>query len=140
MSQNQFFREETLLQTKKRIRNVILLTLGLLALAALLAFLFANGVSVGCVFKRLTGLQCPGCGNTRATFALLRLDLLEMLRFNLLYPLEIYYLARVYLVCSKNYVKTGRFSYRPTPDLIDVLCLALMLLWTVIRNLIPLFT
>ena len=127
------------MQRKKRIRNVILLTLGLLALAALLAFLFANGVSVGCVFKRLTGLLCPGCGNTRATFALLRLDLAEMLRFNLLYPFEMLYLVRLYVLCAINYVKNGRFSYHPKPDTVDILLLVSLILWTVVRNLIPLF-
>jgi len=31
-----------------------------------------QGLSPGCYFRRLTGWYCPGCGGTRAFFALLR--------------------------------------------------------------------
>lgn len=37
-----------------------------------------------CPFYALTGLQCPGCGATRALAALLRGNLVEAARFNAL--------------------------------------------------------
>lgn len=37
-----------------------------------------------CVFHRLTGLYCPGCGNTRALAALLRGDVAGSLAWNVL--------------------------------------------------------
>ena len=125
------------MSVQKRKRNVLLLTFGLFVLGLLLAFLFANGLSVGCVFNLLTGLNCPGCGNTRATFALLRFDLVEMLHYNLLYPLEVFYGARIYFILCRNYVKEGRIYYPVRPDALDVICLVSMLLWWVLRNLIP---
>ncbi len=36
----------------------------------------------GCLFHRLTGLDCPGCGMTRATHAALHGRLMEAFRFN----------------------------------------------------------
>lgn len=36
----------------------------------------------GCLFHRLTGLDCPGCGMTRATHAVLHGRLAEAFRFN----------------------------------------------------------
>lgn len=55
--------------------------------AALLAFmLYRNGPSgmglPGCLFHRLTGLECPGCGMTRATHAALHGRIGEAFRFN----------------------------------------------------------
>jgi len=36
----------------------------------------------GCVFRRLSGLNCPGCGGTRATLALLAGDVPRALQMN----------------------------------------------------------
>lgn len=37
-----------------------------------------------CIFHRVTGLHCPGCGNTRALHALLHGDVAASLSYNLL--------------------------------------------------------
>lgn len=39
-----------------------------------------------CFFHRLTGLYCPGCGDTRALYAMLHLDFPGMLSNNALFP------------------------------------------------------
>jgi hypothetical protein len=36
----------------------------------------------GCLFQKATGLHCPGCGMTRATYAALHGDLLKAFRMN----------------------------------------------------------
>lgn len=47
---------------------------------AALDVLIKGGYS--CSFKRMTGLNCPGCGGTRASIYLARLKILESLRMN----------------------------------------------------------
>lgn len=39
-------------------------------------------VSPGCIFRRLTGLSCPGCGGTRAARAMLAGDVWAACRYN----------------------------------------------------------
>ena len=123
---------------KRRLLLILFLSLILLGLGLLFAFLVTKGFKIYCPIYKFTGLSCPGCGNTRATFALLRFDFKAMLRFNLLYPVEMLYLARVYLSCSKNFIKSGQFRYHSRPDALDVACLASLLIWTVIRNFLAL--
>ena len=43
---------------------------------------FLQSLSPGCTFRRWSGCYCPGCGGTRAFFALLRGHLLASWRFN----------------------------------------------------------
>ncbi|MBQ8768479.1 MAG: DUF2752 domain-containing protein [Oscillospiraceae bacterium] len=122
----------------KRKMVVLGISLGILAVGALLAYLVYTGLQIPCLFRSVTGLLCPGCGNTRATLALLRLDFKAVLRYNLSYPLQILYILRLYLVCAENYIRGGRFAYHTKPDWVDISCLSLLLVWTVIRNCIPL--
>ncbi len=42
-----------------------------------------------CPFHQLTGLDCPGCGSTRATHALLHGQLVAALHFNALFVLSL---------------------------------------------------
>lgn len=60
----------------------------LLALAAVLAILcfgFAPALLPPCPFHQFTGLDCPGCGSTRALRALLHGHPMKALNFNLLF-------------------------------------------------------
>ena len=40
-----------------------------------------------CPFYRVTGLLCPACGNTRSVLALLRLDIVSALQYNITPPI-----------------------------------------------------
>lgn len=124
---------------KRKIR-ILFAALGFVAAGVILAVLVQRGLRfrIYCPVYELTGLQCPGCGNTRATLALLRLDFKAMLTYNLLYPLEMLYIGWVGVCCVRNYLRGGRFSYRARPGWLDYTCIALILLWTVVRNCIRL--
>lgn len=122
--------------SKKRKLHILLLSCGCLAAAALFCVLAKAGITIPCIFHRVTGLLCPGCGNSRAALALLRLDLSSALEYNLLFPLEFGYIAWVYLRCCRSYLRGGRFSYHPPLPAVDIFVLVVIVLWGISRNLI----
>lgn len=70
--------------------------------AAGLLFLFRNSIlsltknMPGCLFHHLTGFLCPGCGNTRAVRALLSLDFIGALKYNVTIPILLVFAAAWY--------------------------------------------
>jgi hypothetical protein len=61
----------------------VLLLLGLALFYTHLATQFQQ-LFPPCVFFAMTGLHCPGCGSTRAVYALLHLDLARAIHMNAL--------------------------------------------------------
>lgn len=120
----------------RRQKGVLLLSGGIIAAVALFYGLALAGVGIPCLFYTCTGLQCPGCGNSRAALALLRLDISGALGYNLLFPLEFFYIAWVYIHCCKAFLRGGRFSYKPPYPVMDIVVLALVVLWGIVRNIL----
>lgn len=97
-----------------------------------------DGVSslpIGCPFKRLTGLDCPGCGSTRSLGALAHLDLGAALDHNVLVPI-----ALVFVVVSWVLWTWSTWADRPTPALVRgpgaIMTIGLVLVgFAVVRNL-----
>ena len=90
-----------------------------------------------CLFKKMTGLQCPGCGAARASYHLLHGNILSAIDYNILLVffipflvLEGMYRLRMYSDASRlNVVRTALTSYR---------VLFVVVVFWIIRN-IPLY-
>ncbi len=111
-----------------------------IALGAILYFLVDPAESAfmpKCLFKAVTGWDCPGCGSQRALHALLHGDFLEALRQNALL------VVMLPLIGWMLWLETVRKSrprlyagfYRPW-----VICTVggVIAAWFVVRNLLPL--
>ncbi len=87
-----------------------------------------------CQFHRLTGLECPGCGATRAAYALLHGNFSAALRDNALFVLSLGALA-----ARGVWFGWKSFCGRATGEFFPVkflwLLLAAALAFTVLRNL-----
>ena len=119
-------------------RPKILVLAALLIAAGVAAYygLFRLGFGIPCLFYTLTGLLCPGCGNTRAAFALLRLDFSAAFQYNPLFLVEFFYLAWILFHCSRGFLKGKPFSYKPPLPLLDIAILVAILAWWILRNCI----
>jgi len=87
-----------------------------------------------CQFHRLTGLNCPGCGMTRALYALLHGDLPTAFRDNALLVLAIpaALVRGLWLAAQKS---RGRPAVNFLPGKYFWLLLLIALAFTILRNL-----
>lgn len=94
-----------------------------------------GGLFLPCPFRTLTGWWCPGCGLTRATHHLLRGDLTQALRFNLLVLLVLAAFAVGWL--SWLLAASGRPVrwVRRVPITVQVAAGSLLVGFAVVRNL-----
>lgn len=90
-----------------------------------------------CALYQLTGIHCPGCGNTRAAHALLNGDVSEAIRQNAFTVLALPVALLFGIPAWLNWVAPGRSwkSFMPPRSWHFVLVGGLLLLFTLLRNL-----
>jgi len=106
-------------------------------LFVLLAFLKINyDFGIPCVFHELTGLYCPGCGVTRMLESLVKLDLYQSFRYNML----AFLIFPILIVCAADSIycyiiarSTTIYSKIPYKVLLTVLIVTLA--FGVLRNI-----
>lgn len=101
--------------TDKLLYELGLVALGIILCAVLLYFI--TGFSVLniyyiCVFNKVTGLSCPGCGGTRAFRALVKGDILKSLYY---YP-PLLYTMIVYLIFMLRCFMYKHFGIKKSKD------------------------
>lgn len=97
-----------------------------------------GSISPGCTFRRLTGLECPGCGGTRALRALISGEVWTALCYN---PFIIAALP----ILLTEYIRSWRICFRPQTAakprsraycILLQLFAAATILWTIGRNFV----
>jgi hypothetical protein len=81
-------------------RTVFLVSFLLIALLVVCLYFYGprqGGIYPPCLFHKITGLYCPGCGATRALHELLHLHISASLDYNLLFVILIPFLIGWYL-------------------------------------------
>lgn len=120
---------------KQEIRSLIIFIL-IIMVTYLIYYLF-TGNGIPCIFKKITGLYCPGCGITRMFLSLVRFNIYQAFRYN---PLVFVLLVTslFYLTIDKiNFSKTNK--HLKISDKIYWTILILVFAFAILRN-IPLFS
>lgn len=124
--------------TKKARLKKLLMNIFLLGMAGLLYGIFVSytGLAIPCLFRKVTGLLCPGCGVTGMCVALLHLNwkgafFCHPVLFVLLLPL-----TAVFICGAAGYVQNGRFRFARWQNLILYVSVAALVIFGVVRNLV----
>lgn len=122
----------------KRLYQMATVLLGLGIVFAVVCDLFhlSFPVSIPCFFDTYMHIYCPGCGGTRAMYALFRLDIFESIRCN---PIVIYgagLFLYYYIGTTLAVLNKGRKIYFK-PGWWMLWVLIVLLVWTtIIRNIL----
>ena len=65
-----------------------------------IAYALMQYFDISCVFLHFFGIPCPGCGMTRALFALMRLDFLAAAKYNVMIFFMPYIFVYIFLDCK----------------------------------------
>lgn len=93
-----------------------------------------SGLYPRCIFRQLTGFDCPGCGSQRAIHALLHGHIADAWRHNALLLIEIPLIAALLIARPLRHRHPRLHRILNSRALILTL-LATIVLWTIIRNL-----
>ncbi len=102
------------------------------------AIVHLTPLSIPCVFYKVTGLYCPGCGVSRMCLALLRLDIAAAFRANCAILLMLPFAAAMLLWWCVRYVRTGECVQPRWMKAAVWTAIAVLLVFGVLRNL-PVF-
>lgn len=124
-----------------RRRHLIITASVWISLAMIAVFLFffnptspANQFFPKCPFRVLTGLQCPGCGSTRACYQLLHLHPVAAFKLNPLFMLTLPFIVYGFLGYTKSAI-TGQPQRRVfIPPFYLWTWLVLMIFFWIFRN------
>lgn len=119
-------------------RRVLTLAI-LIGVAAALAVYYLVGPDSGmyprCLFRQLTGLDCPGCGSQRAIHALLHGHIAEAWGHNALLLIELP-LIGLLLAARAMRPRHPRLDLLLNSRAMILLLLVTIILWTIVRNIL----
>lgn len=120
---------------KRRLHKVIVISTALLLGGLVYAWICGLlGFGIPCVFQKITGWQCPGCGVSRMCLCLLRLDFQGAFRANpvilCLSPL----LIAIAVDMTLRYIRTGQFRTKGWSSICVWAIIAILLLFGILRN------
>ena len=120
---------------KTRLRKTAVLYISLLIGGIVYALVCSwIGFGIPCLFHKITGLMCPGCGVSRMCIALLKLDLQGAFQANPMVLMLSPFLIAVLADTTVRYVKTGSSNPKGwSLGLVYVMIVAL-LIFGIVRN------
>lgn len=124
------------MESKRLFRVFYLFGMLLLAGVSYGIFVEKTGIGIPCPFRLITGWKCPGCGVTHMCVALLRLDFKAAFAANPIILMLSPVLALIFLPYFVRYVKTGTQELGYLQNIAIWVCIVILILFGILRNLI----
>lgn len=102
-------------------------------------FVTSLGIAIPCIFHKITGLYCPGCGVTRMCVHLINLDFYKAFRSNPGVFLSLPLLAVIFAASAYSYVKSGKPAREKWLTALEIITAVILIIFGILRN-IPFFS
>lgn len=122
-----------------RQKKVIKMLAVILTAGIVYFFITQLGFSIPCMFHKVTGFYCPGCGVTRMCIKLIKFDFYGAFRCNPAVFICLPFLGVIYAIRCYNYLKQKSSNNNLAIKIIEIMCLVLLILSGILRN-IPFFS
>lgn len=123
-------------QIQKSRRNAIIKRDAILVGIGILYYIFirVTGLAIPCIFRKITGFLCPGCGITRAILAAVRLDLAKAFAYNQFMFIALPALAYIIVKNDYVFVRYGNRKLSRFDNILIFICIAGAVMFAVLRN------
>ena len=123
-------------EQKGRLKKLITEALKILALGlSYFIFIKVTHLWIPCIFKKITGKFCPGCGATRMALSLLRLDFAAAAKANVFLLASSPVLLIYGVFKARQYVLYGTKPYS-RPEQIGILIFGVLtIIYWILRNI-----
>ena len=118
-------------------KNILIIYGAILGAGVLYAFLILHTpFRIPCLFREVTGLQCPGCGTSRMALALMRFDIPAAFAYN---PVAFFSFPAWFLISICAFVGRPK-ALRSSKNLLRILYINIVvyMIFAIFRNL-PLY-
>lgn len=122
---------------RSRLARIVLYGVGILLIgAAYGVFVHLTGIAIPCVFRKVTGYKCPGCGITHMCMALMNFRFVDAYNSHPMLFVQLPFLLLIALRNLITYVKSGVSRVNRVETIVIYVCIALLLIFTVYRNIV----
>lgn len=105
---------------------------GFLLVLVIAMLYFRYSIAIPCIFNKITGLYCPGCGITRMIISLLKGDIYQAFRYNPLIFIEVPII--VILLIFEKLFKNNKYI-KKVINTIFIILLIITITFGVLRNI-----
>lgn len=98
-------------------------------------FVMYTGIGIPCIFKLITGYECPGCGVSRMCMSLMKLDFKAAYNYNKVLFILSPFLILLFALNLYRYIRYNDSKMTKVQSTILYIAIALLLLWGIARNI-----
>lgn len=122
---------------KQRALKVIKISTAVFAAGCAYAVFFKlTGLGIPCLFRALTGFECPGCGATRMCTSLIMLDFRAAWSYNPVIMCLLPFGILLFANAMRRYITTGRNITPKWETAVMIAMIVILLAFGVVRNMV----